>query len=854
MKKYTLLSVSLLALLAACNDDYNDKFDISHEFTDVKEITMTLTESDYATIAGNETNKAIALAKDPEGKTGLTALEAVGKNKCFSTEATAEDYLPAFIGDKYPNADLKSKFTINYNMYQAPAAYLSEFSNISVYQLTEEDYEAVWGDKVKASYLSPQTLSRIPSLLTDAVEDAKEGDMVTVNYAYSDVEPSIGGGGEVDPYTKISDVLAQGEGVESTVKAEIVATYARGMLISDGTATILVYLNAMPNYAVGDIVEVTGTTTKYSGLLQFPNSSVVTRLEHNPEFKFPATSTVMSGAELDNYVNNPDIKYVTFTGDLTISGNYYNIVVDGMTRQGSISYPVAGLVNPDLNGKKVDVTGYLIGGSSKYVNVMAVSVTEAGVADEYTPVGIIALSDAGTYKAKGVVAEIYKRGFLLTDGTGAILVYLNAAHEYVVGDAVVVSGPTSAYAGLKQFTNKSEVSKIASTSFKYPAPRALATADMEAYLTAPYAGYVTYTGTLSISGNYYNVIIEGSSAVQGSISYPIDGLIDPDLNEKKVVVTGYAIGVSSGKYLNTMATSVVEATSASTRLATTRVSEVAANASALYRYDGKNWEAYKNDDAKVAVVTPDVYASLGTSSISEPEAVLPLFLANKYPYALTGDKIAVVYMKSSSKAAVMEFTKSEAGWIETPTKVAQTVVLTKDADGITAKISVYLDKSLLGDEGGFTAYNVVMTGGLSYVWQNTSSYGWKASSYYNSTNNEAESWLLTPSLDFTKGTAPVLSFEECINYLNSGDKEAYCAVKISTDFKNDVTKATWEQLTLPVRADGASWNYVNTGDIDLSKYIGNKVSIAFVYKVPAGSTIAPTWEFKNILVKEVDAK
>lgn len=850
--------MSLLALLTACNDDYNDKFDINHEFTDQKELTMTLAESDYATIAGNSTNKQIALAKDPAGETGLKALEAVGKNKYFSPEAPAEDYLPAFIDDKYPQADLKSKFTVRYKMYQAPSAYLSDFSQIGTYQLTEEDYQTVWGDKVKASFLSPTTINRIPSLLKSGLADAAEGDMAIVNYAYSSVEPSIGGGsGEEDPHISIAQVLEQGAGVEAFVKAEVIATYARGMLINDGTATILVYLNGTANYSVGDIVEVLGTPSKYNGFLQFPNSSEVTRIENKKDFAYPTSAVnVTTGAELDALAVS-EAKYVKLTGKLLVSGSYYNIEVSGATRQGSVSYPVAGLIDADLANETVDVLGYVIGYTSKYVNLMATSVTKSGEANEYTPVGLIAQAEAGNYKAKGVVAEIYKRGFLLTDGTGLILVYLNASHNYVVGDVVTVSGATSAYAGVMQFGKTPEVTKVADGKFSYPTARQLTAADMEAYLEVPYTGYVTYQGTLSISGSYYNVIIDGSSAVQGSISYPLDDAVDAGLNGKKVVVTGYAIGTSSGKYLNTMATSVKEWTSsASAAVATrtaTRAAEVAANSSALYRFNGTEWSLYTNSDANVAVVTPDVYESLGSSSIASPETVLPAFIASKFPYAEVGQRAAAVYMKSSTKAAVMEFTLSQQGWIETPEAVEQSVVLTKDVEGITARISVYLDKTLLGDDGGFTAYDISLTGGLSYVWTNSSSYGWKASSYYNSTNNAAESWLLSPILDFRKGSQPVLIFDEAINFLNGANMEEYCSVKISADFTSDVNKATWENLSLENRADGASWTFATIKPVDLSKYVGSQVRVAFVYKVPEGSAVAPTWEFMNILVKENDA-
>lgn len=859
MKKYTLWSMSLLALFAACNDDYNDKFNIQHEFTDQKELTLTLAESDYATIAGNSVNKALALAKDPVDETGLKALEAVGKNKYFTADATAEEYLPAFIDAMYPQADLKSKFTVKYNMYQAPSTYLSDFEKISSYQLTEEDYQSVWGDKVKATFLSPSTLNYIPSLLKNSMADAAEGDMAIVNYAYSSVEPSIGGGEpeETDPHISIADVLAQGAGIEAFVKGEVIATYARGVLINDGTASILVYLNATANYALGDVVEVLGTPSKYNGFLQFPNSSVVTRLEAKDSFAYPSSATpVVTGAELDALAT-PEMKYIKLTGVLTISGSYYNIAVDGATRQGSISYPVAGLVDADLNGESVDVEGYVIGYTTKYINVMATSVTKSGEANAYTPVGIINKSAAGDYAASGVVAEIYKRGFLLTDGTGSVLVYLNAEHEYVVGDVVTVSGATSAYAGLMQFGKTAVVTKIADGTFKVPAARELSAADMEAYLQAPYAGYVTYQGTLAISGNYYNVTIDGSSIVQGSLSYPLDGAVSADLDGKKVVVTGYAIGVSSGKYLNTMITSVEEVSTTATvaTRALTRASEVAANAAALYRFNGSEWSLYTNSDANVAVATPDVYQSLGASSISSPETVLPMFIASKFPYAEVGQRAVAVYMKSSSMADAMEFTLSQQGWIVTPESVEQKVVLTKDADGITAKISVYLDKSLCGDDGGFKAYDVALTGGLSYVWTNTTSYGWKASSYYNSTNNAAESWLVSPSFDFSKGTQPVLIFDEAINFLNGANREEYCSVKISTNFKGDVTKATWEPLTVEGRAEGTGWTFFTVSPVDLSNYIGNKeVSIAFVYKVPEGSTVAPTWEFMNILVKEIDAE
>ena len=626
MKKILFTSSLLLALFSACSD-YNDQFGINSGLTDVKNVTMTLEATDYGSIAQLTANQELALSRDPENKTFLEALNAVSTNKYFTEAASGEDYLPAYLNAKYPNADVGSKFVVTYNQYQAPSSYLADFKNISSYTLTADNYKTVWGENVNASFLSPSSVSKIPSLLKDNVSNAASGDMKVVYYAYSDLEPSTGGNSGEVSYTKLSEVVANTAGAEYTVKGEVVATYARGFLLSDGTATVLVYLNTYPNYSIGDVVSVSGTTSKYSGLMQFPAASVVTLLERSATFAYPSAQNV-SGAELDALATSPSVKYISFTGKLTISGNYYNIAVSGATRQGSISYPIGGVVSSDLSGQNVTVTGYYIGGSSSYANVMATSVVAEGTTPVNTPVGVVALSDAGQYTVTGTVAETYSRGFLLSDGTGNILVYKSNTGVNK-GDIVTVKGTTSAYAGLKQYPATSEIT-IVSTGGKAitKSPIALDAKAMEAYLTAPYVAYVSYEGTLSISGNYYNVAIDGSTTVQGSLSYPATGLIDSGLNGKKVVVEGYAIGVSSSKYLNTMVTSVNEVTATKSLVtrSATRATEVGANVAALYVYDGSAWSVYTNSDVKVAVVNPTVYTSLGTTGISNPDYVLPIYL------------------------------------------------------------------------------------------------------------------------------------------------------------------------------------------------------------------------------------
>ena len=270
------------------------------------------------------------------------------------------------------------------------------------------------------------------------------------------------------------------------------------------------------------------------------------------------------------------------------------------------------------------------------------------------------------------------------------------------------------------------------------------------------------------------------------------------------------------------------------------------NASRLYVYNGTAWSEYENADARVAVVDPTVYASLGTDVITSPETVLPVFLSRTYPYAVEGDRAAVIYNKKADTPAVSEFTYSGV-WTETSTSVPTTVTFAKEADGISANTSVYLSETFLGSDGGFTIQNVSL-GGLSYVWSNTALYGWKASAFSNNTNNTTESWIVSPAINFKKAVAPVMTFDEAHRYLNGAAPTKYFGVMISTDYKGDVTTSTWTTLEVPVWSTGETWDFVNIGTIDLSAYNGKTVYVAFKYS--SDSDAAATWEVKNLKIYE----
>lgn len=671
MKKIYLLSAVALMGLASC-DDFDDQFHLGNQIGDVKNATIELTDADYSTIANLSANKELAAKLDAEsGTTAYTeALQKLPNQKYFGTMITADRFLPAFLQNKYPESDLNSTFKVTYNEYCGKSEYLADFNNlVGEYTLTADDYNTAWEGKSSATYLTPATIGKMQTILDNALPDAEEGYLYAVNYAYQEFEPAGGSDTPEESYTKISDVVAN--------------------------------------------------------------------------------------------------------------------------------------------------------------------------------------TDGGEYTVKGIVCAVYARGFLLTDKTGYILVYKTS--DVKIGDEVTVAGTTSQYAGLMQYSNAAEVTVTKAgkePNYNQPTPTALTAADIDAYVNAPYVKYVTYTGKLTINDTYYNVAVDGAT-VQGSLSYVPEGMVDASLNGQNVIVYGYTIGAPNNKkYVNTMVTNVISATnSAKVKARAARAASNGANKTVVYQYVEGKWKIYSTDGAKVIAAQPEWYNMIGANTVAKPNNYFPTLLQREYPFAEDGQKVAVIYRKSSSALAVAEYTFSATeGWAESKEYKKESSTFAKTENGFEEQISTYLNSTLCDDEGGFTIYNVNLNT-LNYVWQNTTSYGWKASAYANKTNTASESWLVSPALNMKKGKNPELVFDEAMNYLGSNNIEDFLSVKASTNFDgNDVNAATWETLNITGRTDGASWTFYTVDPVSLSQFVGKTVHIAFVYK--STDAVAPTYEFKNIIVRE----
>lgn len=263
------------------------------------------------------------------------------------------------------------------------------------------------------------TLKQVPSELY-----IKFTSDLTFSHCIDDVKLFEGiGGTEVDldnitpPVTEtktIAEVIAGSVGATYTTQGQVVAINGRSFLIQDNSGKILVYLGWKDNKPVvdysatiGQTVKVTGKTTTYSKLVQFSETDLVIEKVSDGSFTQP-TPEKFDGAAFDAYAAaTPVIKYIEYSGTLTIDGYYYNIAVDGTDLQGSLAYPADGFVDASLNGQVVIVKGYTLGmtNQSKMLSTIAVSVEKDGDAPaepKITKLDPTSLSFAATDNAKTV--------------------------------------------------------------------------------------------------------------------------------------------------------------------------------------------------------------------------------------------------------------------------------------------------------------------------------------------------------------------------------------------------------------------------------------------------------------------
>ncbi len=389
MKKNLFKLLSLVAIVLfgwACetdyyNEHYLDGYEPDDEITDVQSVEYTLAAADYAAIASNATNKAIAEAAGAEA---VKALNAVKTNGCFASAEEAQTYIKAFVASKYDYyLSNGSGVSVTYRLSKELPEELQRMRAAKACTLKDEAYAAAWeGAEKPVNALTPATIGKLAEIVSNTELQLAAGEYAAVTYNWMNEEPTVGGGDEpVEPagYTSILGSAQLNDEVE--VKGYVSAVCTQGVIVTDNTGSILVYKAS--GLAVGDEVTATGKISAFNNGFQLDTTKgAAIEKTGTTTVAYPAP-VALDGAAFDKLLEqttNEYAKYVKIECTVTVSGTYYNFSVEGSEKATGSFYGLSNDQKAQLaNGEKITFYGYFSsisksGGAPKFVNVIVTSV------------------------------------------------------------------------------------------------------------------------------------------------------------------------------------------------------------------------------------------------------------------------------------------------------------------------------------------------------------------------------------------------------------------------------------------------------------------------------------------------
>lgn len=258
-----------------------------------------------------------------------------------------------------------------------------------------------------------------------------------------------------------------------------------------------------------------------------------------------------------------------------------------------------------------------------------------------------------------LVTGVTLKSYVITDATGSILVFANADPKVKVGDKINVTGTTGKHNGLMQITTPTATVVSSGNAVSYPAPLELTEAKMKE--DAPTAvTYVSFTGTVKKSGNFYNIFVGSYTAKDLSCSYytgNMEGFVGSDIK-----VEGWYVG--GNPHYQVVATKVEEVASDIPKfsVSTEPLTAKAADKSVSFDVRGNVKWAVASDNAAYKV-SPESGDGNGTVTVSFAENTTDKDVTVKLTVSTTAEVATKSYTvtlthKGVSAAGTEDFSSS----------------------------------------------------------------------------------------------------------------------------------------------------------------------------------------------------
>ena len=191
--------------------------------------------------------------------------------------------------------------------------------------------------------------------------------------------------------TSIADVLkAEVGGTFELENVLVVGANTNGVLLQQMGSYIYAFYGSEHGLAVGDLLRISGTTMTRNGLVQFGSGCTLEKIG-NAKVTYPKP-VEMNAEAIESYMSDPEIRYVTYSGTVLLSGNYTNLEIEGSSVVGSLDYMTEEF-RTKYSKHNITITGWLFGSYKTYMYTIPVEVKDNGIPQEDVPDGAIYYND-----------------------------------------------------------------------------------------------------------------------------------------------------------------------------------------------------------------------------------------------------------------------------------------------------------------------------------------------------------------------------------------------------------------------------------------------------------------------------